>query len=92
MIAPRFYMGTCYCNGIENYMERKIKGAQLVEPGSVDVISAIGNETNALILCTLKIDLGSGGAMVRMVRSCIYMIDEKKKIKEERDEWFILSQ
>lgn len=78
--------------GIENYMERKIKGAQHVEPGSVNVISAIGDENNALILCTFRIGMGPGGAMVTMARACIYMIDENKKIKEERDEWFLLSQ
>ena len=63
--------------GIENYMERKIKGAQLVESGSVDVISAIGDETNALILCTLKIGLGSGGAMVTMVLICKCQVPKK---------------
>jgi hypothetical protein len=36
--------------GIDNYMERKIKAAQLVEPGSVRVISTIGDERIALRL------------------------------------------
>ena len=38
---------TAEFTGIENYMERKKKGAQLVEPGSAQVISAIGDERNA---------------------------------------------
>jgi hypothetical protein len=29
--------------------------------------------------------------MVTMARSCLYLIDENKKIKEERDAFFLLS-
>ncbi len=78
--------------GIDTYMERKKKGAQLVEPGSVHVISTIGDERNALVLVTLKIAMGPGGTMVTMARSCLYLIDENNKIKDERDAFFILSQ
>ena len=78
--------------GIDNYMERKKRGALLVEPGSAQVISAIGDERNALILATMRIALGPGGSMVTMARACLYLLDENKKIKEERDEYFILSQ
>lgn len=79
-------------SGIDNYMALKRKGAQLVEPGSVQVISAIGDESNALILVTFRIGLGPGGTMVTMARSCRYWLDDNKRIKEERDEFFILSQ
>jgi hypothetical protein len=78
--------------GIDNYMERKKKGAQLVEPGSAEVISAIGDERNALITITMRIGLGPGGTMVTLARACLYLMDENRKIKEERDEYFILSQ
>jgi hypothetical protein len=78
--------------GIDNYMERKKRGALLVEPGSAQVISAIGDERNALILATMRIALGPGGSMVTMARACLYLLDENKKIKEERDEYFVLSQ
>jgi hypothetical protein len=83
---------TAEFTGIENYMERKKKGAQLVEPGSAQVISAIGDERNALLLATMRIALGPGGSMVTMARACLYLLDENQKIKEERDEYFILSQ
>ena len=76
--------------GADNYMERKIKGAQLVEPGSVQVLSAIGDERNALITVTMKIRLGAGGTMVTLARACLYVIDENKKIKDERDLFFVL--
>lgn len=78
--------------GIDAYMEPKIKAAQLIEPGSVHEISAIGDESNALILVTMRIGLGPGGTMVTLARAILYLLDENKKIKEERDEYFILSQ
>jgi hypothetical protein len=34
--------------GIDIYMERKTKAARLIEPGSVRVLSAIGDERSAL--------------------------------------------
>jgi hypothetical protein len=76
--------------GVDNYMERKIKGAQLVEPGTVQVLSAVGDELNALITVTMRIRLGPDGTMVTLVRACAYMIDENKKIKDERDLFVIL--
>jgi hypothetical protein len=78
--------------GIDAYMAPKMKAAQLIEPGSVHEISAIGDERNALILITFRIGLGPGGAMVTMARAILYLLDENKKIKEERDEYFVLSQ
>jgi hypothetical protein len=78
-------------NGIDNYMAPKTKGARLIEPGSVQVLSAVGDERSALIACMFKIGLGPGGAMVTMARSCLYLIDENGKIKEERDAFVILS-
>jgi len=83
---------TAELTGIDAYMEPKIKAAQLIEPGSVHEVSAIGDESNALILITFRIGLGTGGTMVTMARAILYLLDENKKIKEERDEYFILSQ
>jgi hypothetical protein len=77
--------------GIEAYMAPKIKAAQLIEPGSVQEISAIGDERNALMLITFRIGLGPGGSMVTMARAILYLLDENKQIKEERDEYCILS-
>ncbi|HEV2656772.1 MAG TPA: nuclear transport factor 2 family protein [Ktedonobacteraceae bacterium] len=78
--------------GIDAYMGPKIRAAQLIEPGSVHEISAIGDERNALILVTMRIGLGPDGTMVTMARAILYLLDENKKIKEERDGYLILSQ
>jgi hypothetical protein len=83
---------TVELTGIDAYMEPKIKAAQLIEPGSVHEISAIGDESNALVLATMRIGLGPGGTMVTLARAMLYLLDKNKKIKEERDEYFILSQ
>jgi hypothetical protein len=73
-------------------MELKVPAAQLIEPGSLHVLSCVGDETNALTLVTFKIAMGPGGTMVTMARSCLYLIDENQKIQEERDQFFFLSQ
>src|SRR5450755_2829611 len=78
--------------GINDYMEIKVKAAQLIEPGSLQVLSAIGDECNALIMVTFRIGMGPGGTMVTMARTGLYLLDENKKIKEERDSFFLLSQ
>jgi hypothetical protein len=77
--------------GVDSYMVPKTKAAQLIEPGSVRVLSAIGDESSALVTVTFQIGLGPGGTMVTMARSCLYLLDENQKIKEERDAFFILS-
>ena len=82
---------TAELTGIDAYMGPKIKAAQFIEPGSVQEISAIGDERNALILVTMRISLGPGGTMVTLARAMLYSLDENKKIKEERDAYFILS-
>jgi hypothetical protein len=83
---------TAELTGIDAYMEPKIKAAQLVEPGSVHEISAIGDERNALILVTFRIGLGPGGTMVTMARSCLYLLNDSEKISEERDAFYIAPQ
>ena len=78
-------------SGIEAYMDRLINTVKFIEPGSVQVISAIGDESNALVLETLKIALGPNGSMVTLARASLYLLDENQKIKEERDEFCVLS-
>lgn len=82
---------TAELTGIDAYMGPKVKAAQLIEPGSVREISAIGDERNALILITMRIGLGPGETMVTLARAILYLLDENEKISEERDEYFILS-
>ncbi len=85
---PQFSGGEV--TGVDAYMDRKTRAARLVEAGSVQVLSTIGDEFNALILVTFRIGLGPGGTMVTMARSCLYALDENRKIREERDAVFIL--
>jgi hypothetical protein len=82
--------GTGEYTGADAYMEPKIRAAQLIEPGSVHEISAIGDEHNALVLVTFRIGLGPCETMVTMARSCLYWVDENARIKEERDVFYVL--
>ncbi len=84
-------IGTKEFVGIDTYMDLKTKAASLVEPGSVQVLGAVGDENTALTLVTFKIAMGPGGSLVMMARSCLYWLDENKKIKDERDSFFVLS-
>lgn len=76
--------------GVDAYMERKKKSAQLIEPGSLEELYAMGDDHNAMVLVTFKIGIGPDGAMVTMARSCLYLIDENQKIVEERDTYYII--
>jgi ketosteroid isomerase-like protein len=78
--------------GIDNYLERLIKTAPLIEPGSVQVIAAIGDETNALVLESLRMPLGPGGTMVTLARASLYLLNAEMKIVEERDQFCVLAQ
>lgn len=86
---PRFPGGEL--TGVDAYMDRKTKAARLIEPGSLRVLSTMGDDLNALVLVTFRIGLGPGGTMVTMARSCLYAVDGNRKIKEERDAFFLLS-
>jgi hypothetical protein len=87
--TPNFIGGEF--TGIDTYMKRRMQGAQLVEPGSVRVLSTIGDDRNALVLITLRVGLGPGGALMTMARACLYLLDENEKISDERDQFFLLS-
>jgi len=82
--------GTAELAGIDAYMEPKIKAARLIEPGSVREVAVMGDDRNALVLVTFRIGLGQGGSMVTMARSCLYLLDENEKIKEERDAFYVV--
>jgi hypothetical protein len=85
-------IGTNEFTGIDKYMALKTKAASLVEPDSVHVLGAVGDENTALTLVTFRIAMGPSGSLVTMARSCLYLLDEHKKIKDERDSFFVLSQ
>jgi hypothetical protein len=77
--------------GVDEYMAIKTRAAQLIEPGSVQVLSTVGDESGAIVTVTFRIGLGSGGTLVTMARACLYPIDDNRKIKEERDIFFVPS-
>ena len=84
-------IGTNEFTGIDKYMALKTRAAKLVEPESVQVLGTVGDENTALTLVTFRIAMGPNGSLVTMARACLYLLDEQKKIRDERDSFFVLS-
>jgi hypothetical protein len=82
--------GTSEITGIDAHMAPKVRAAQLIEPGSVREIVALGDEQNALVVVTFEIGLGQDGSLMTMVRSCVYRLDESSRIQEERDSFYLV--
>ena len=85
-------IGTNEFTGIDKYMALGADAASLVDPESVQVLGTVGDENTALTLVTFRIAMGPNGSLVTMARSCLYLLDEHKKIKDERDSFFVLSE
>ena len=79
-------------SGVDEYMARKTKAARLIEPGRVWVVSAQGDEVNALVMVTMKIGVGPGGSMLTLARACLYSLNENRRITQERDVFVVLSE
>jgi hypothetical protein len=70
--------------GIEDYMAGLITFAQAVVPGSARVLSAIGDERNALITLTVKAAFPPSGRDVTLPGARLYRLDENDKIASEQ--------
>jgi hypothetical protein len=68
--------------GIDNYMTGLTQFAQAVIPGSLRVISSVGDERNALLMMTVEADLGGQRATLPGAR--LYLLDDDGKIKAEQ--------
>src|SRR5262249_4124762 len=70
--------------GAEAYMTGLKMFAQGVEPGSANVIAAIGDQHNALLLVTVRASFGPGAPKVTLPGARLYLIDDNKKITSEK--------
>ena len=52
---PQFGGRASEFTGIDDYMARKTQAAQLLQPGSVEVLSSIGDQSGALVTVTFRI-------------------------------------
>jgi hypothetical protein len=78
--------------GADDYMTGLVAYAQPIVPGSLQVLSAIGDDTNALLTLNLRMAGGPFGAGVEAPCARLYLIDENGKIKTERIVFFVASQ
>jgi hypothetical protein len=71
-------------SGIEDYMTGLIAFAQAVLPGSARVLSAIGDERNALITLTVRAAFPPSGQEVTLPGARLYLLDGNDKIASEQ--------
>src|SRR5262249_47490029 len=74
--------------GSDQYMEGLKKFAQGIVPGSVQVISSLGDERNALLMLTVKAAFAPGAPPVTLPAARLYLLDEDNKIKVEQVVFF----
>jgi SnoaL-like protein len=67
--------------GADDYMVGLTQFAQAVVPGSLRVLTAVGDQHNALLMLTVEADFGAVKATLPGAR--LYLLDENNKIKTE---------
>jgi hypothetical protein len=77
--------------GVDNYMTGLKHFAEAVEPGSLHIISSVGDKHNSLILLSVKAAFGPGGTMVTLFSSRLALFDENNKIISEQVIFFTTS-
>jgi hypothetical protein len=75
-------MAPTHLTGVDPYMQGLEQFARAVIPGSATVLSALGDERNALVMLTVEADLGNGTMTMPTAR--MYLIDEAGKIAAEQ--------
>ena len=75
--------------GADDYMAGLIAYAQPMVPGSLRVLSSIGDEHNALLTLSIEMAGGPFGAGATAPCSRLYLIDDDGKIKSEQVVFFV---
>jgi len=75
-------MAPTHLTGAGPYMQGLTYFAQTVIPGSAVILSAVGDERNALLTLTVEADLGQGKVVLPGAR--LYLLDDDDKIKAEQ--------
>jgi hypothetical protein len=71
-------------SGIDDYMTGLTAFGQAVVPGSVRVLSAIGDDRNALIMLTIRAAFPPSGEDVTLPGARLYLFDGNEKIASEQ--------
>lgn len=78
--------------GADDYMTGLVAFAEPIVPGSLQVLSAIGDDTSALLTLNLRMAGGPFGAGAQAPCARLYLIDENGKIKAERIVFFVAAE
>jgi hypothetical protein len=75
--------------GVEEYMRGLIEFAQIVVPGTAQVITAWGDERRALLTLTVRVAFGPDAPQMSLIGTRIYAFDEGGRIAEEQVVFFV---
>jgi hypothetical protein len=76
-------------NGADAYMQGLIQFADGVVPGSVEVVDAVGDDTQALLTVHAKVKFGPDAPEMDAPGARMYVFDEDGKIKIEHVIFFL---
>jgi len=76
--------------GVDEYMEGLIKFADPIKSGSLEINHSVGDDLNALLIMTVKIEGPPfGSAILQGAR--LYRFDENDKIKAEQVVFYVMA-
>jgi hypothetical protein len=75
--------------GPDAYTQGLIEFAQAVVPGSVEILSAIGNEKQAMVNLNVRVNFGPDAPEMTLPGSRAYLFDNDNKIKVEHVVFFV---
>jgi hypothetical protein len=70
--------------GVDAYMEGLRIFAQAVQAGSAQILSATGDEHNAIVTLTVKASFAPGAPAVTMPMARLYRVDDNSQITAEQ--------
>jgi hypothetical protein len=76
--------------GMDEYMQGLIEFAQIVVPGTAQVITAWGDDRRALLTLTVRVAFGSDAPQMTLIGARTYAFDERGKIAEEQVVFFVV--
>jgi hypothetical protein len=77
--------------GIDDYMQGLIHFGQVVLPGTTRVVSAIGDDTRAMLQVASRVKFGPDAPEMTNHQARLYRLDENQMIAEEQVIFFLTS-
>lgn len=75
--------------GADIYMEGLIQFAQAIRPGTLRVLSSVGDAHNSLILLTVKVRFAPDSPEMTLAGGRLALFDDGNKLKDEKVVFFV---